>query len=239
MLRNYKLLSPASCICWTPILALFAVLAFAPSAQADPVQYNYSAGSGFMSVSQGSSIIATGDLNMNGEYIVVDSDLGTLDDFKLTFGPSELITLTTPYGGFDSLIVDNLVIMPDGLTNVLASVTLPDGTRMLTLQSIAVSGAVTAFAGEQETTFNFEERLQTLSATTVHDNGMAGMLGLSLGIFPGELVGEPEGLSIKLDLAFMGVQAPVSAPTPEPSSVVLAFAGALIVGGTIRPRASA
>ena len=48
------------------------------------------------------------------------------------------------------------------------------------------------------------------------------------------LVGEPEDLSIKLDLAFTGIQAPVSAPISEPSSVVLACVGPLIVGGAIR-----
>jgi hypothetical protein len=218
---------------FVPCLALFWALAAAPTAQAEPMRFDFTSGSGFASISKGTSIIGSGDLGMNGEFITVDSAAGTLDNFKLTFGPSELITLSTPYGGFDSLIVDNLVVMPSGVSPVLATAMLPDGSHVFALQSVAVSGTVTAFSGQNATTFSFEDQLKGLSATVVRNGTVSGLMGIGIGIFPGELVNEAEDLTIKLDVAFAGEKM-VSAPIPEPSSVILACVGALIVGGAIR-----
>ena len=82
-------------------LSLTAALAFALSAQAAPVLYQYTSGQATVTASSPSGTLGVATLNLNGVFADFDSVTGQLTDFQFTTSPNQWIVLNTVYGGFN------------------------------------------------------------------------------------------------------------------------------------------
>jgi hypothetical protein len=170
---------------------------------------------------------------MDGLFVTFDDALPALVDFSFTTAPSGAIALTTPYGGYDEIQVLSSALSPaigyanngttaTGASDYFVSVG-PVGTSGV-FSAHDTTGSLSDIVAQS---FSFTNTTPLIASLSI-SNGTLELTGITLAILPpGTEGGDP--LLLKADVTWSG-----AVPIPEPGSLALAFAGALIVGYAAR-----
>lgn len=199
------------------------------SAGATPVTYVFTGGSVDVTGTVGTSTLfsATG-IPLTGTSVVFDAAGPTIDTFAIVGGPSGLIPMTAPYGGFDGFTLDALSLTPDtGYTNL--SVTGGPTSFGFTIGPVLASGTATAYVGATPImSIPFSETSPAMTGTLDIGSGTLTITAIQLLVISG-IPGEPVPLVVKGDIVFTGMV------TPEPAVALLL----LVAAGFARARRSA
>jgi len=215
------------------LLAFLIALVCPLAAIAAPVTYAFSSGAATVTLTAGTATVGTVVMQMDGVFVTFDAALPSLVDFSFTSAASGAIALTTPYGGYDEIQVLSSALSPAiGYANLITS-DLGGGNFFVAVGPVQSSGVFSAHDSTGTLgdivalAFSFTNT-NPLVADLSLANGTLELSGITLAVLP-PAIGELEPLVIKADVSWTG-----AGPIPEPSSVVLGLAGALVVGFAIR-----
>lgn len=166
---------------------------------------------------------------LDGTFIDFDEALVSVTDFEISIAPTAPIAMSGSYGGFDTFSIDAATLSPGtgysssgvsvggsqysvamGPLDVNAIYSASDST----LTNPPVSGVPITFTNP------------SLTATVDTDLIVFELVGVTLGVLPGYLVGEASDLIVKGDIVFIGA-------VPEPTTGALLGLGLL---GLAAPR---
>lgn len=211
-------------------LVLVAGLFVAPQiASAVPITYYFSTGTVTISASTGATtLLVVPGLPLDGDHVTFDDATPELTDIQLEVNSAGPFSLSTPYGGYDTVSVTNAVLSPAAGYSGPAILQLggpPVDNYSYSGGPVKVTGILSA---TDSTNVNpplvspFNILNPTANGTLLVNSvtGNISLLGVTIGVVP-PTGGEPFPLVIKGDFFFRGV-------IPEPATALLLGAG--IVG---------
>jgi hypothetical protein len=215
--------------------ALIATLGLA-SSPANATVYTFTSGTATITATAGATTVMSGTVvSLTGVFVDFDdTGNGTLVDFLITLGPTPLLPLTTPYGGYDQVVIESADISPGigftnlfnldqggGLYSVLASPLDING-----VYSASDSAAITPPVNNVPVPFTDTSAINgtvNIAMGTLELTGIT-LTSLPAGLFPGE----SDDLVVKADIAFTGM-------VPEPATGMMLSLGLLWMGSR-RPK---
>jgi hypothetical protein len=193
------------------------MLIWAGPALALPTTFNFVSGSVHITanvVGETTFLVDT-VVALDGAFVDFDDSPVEIPDFSISIAPTGPIAMSGTYGGYDVFSIDSAVLTPGTLFS--SSGVLVGGTEYsVSMGPIDVDAVYSAsdtvlpiippVAGVPISFTN-----PSLSATVDTDLVTFEMMGVTLGIIPGALVGETSDLIVKGDITFVGV-------IPEPAT---------------------
>ena len=222
---------------WTAALVASAI-AFAGSAQAAPIYYQFASGQAAITVTKGATSLTpvAALLSLNGIFADFDQVAPALTNFQFTTTPNQAILLSSPYAGYDQIVVNSASMIPGvGYAHYAASI-LGGGNFSVAVYPVHVDGIYSAsFSGGppppavSSLPIMFDNTTP-LTATVNVNAGTFTLLGITLAVIavpynPLSPYNETIPLVVKADLTFQGM---VPVPVPEPG--VLSLVGVGLVG---------
>ena len=204
-----------------------AVLLFAGSANALPQSYTFGSGQAHITASVvGSSTLLVDEVvYLDGSFFDFDNSPVGVPNFEISIAPTGSISMNGSYGGFDTFVINSALLVPD--TGYSSSGVLVGGTEYSVTMGPLIVNAVYSASDSTNTNppvnnvpLSFTN--PTLNATIDTDLMTFELIGVTLGVVPGFLVGEANDLIVKGDIIFVG-----ASPVPEPAT------GAMIALGLV------
>jgi hypothetical protein len=197
------------------------------TARAAPVNYMFASGTASVQVSTGGVEIGTGDLVLNGTFAIFDDATPELVDFEFTLVPIQMLNLTTPYGGFDQIVIESATLTPSA--TYMQSFGFPKanpgefqvGGGPVLIDAVYSAALSTGPPPDpvSDVPLAFEAPVMTADIT-IGAMGHIEILQLDLAVLPGAMFDEPTDLVLKADLIFDGI-----AMVPEPTSTLMLILG--------------
>lgn len=220
-----------------PGWVLLATLLFAAQAQAAPITFFFTAGSADVTAttSVSGTVVVDTTIDLDGVFVTFDDAIPEVVDFSITAPQSSSITMTNPYGGFDTFVIESAIITPGtGFTNISVTSGGPDIWNFL-IAPVDIAGEYSAShtSGIPPAVMNLPVPFTDPSALsgTINTDAMTfELLGITLAELDGSNFGETEDLIIKADITWSGV-------VPEPGTATLLGCG--LAGLAARRRAIA
>lgn len=204
-----------------------AVLMLAASASALPQTFTFGSGQAHITASVvGSPTLLVDEVvYLDGSFFDFDTSPVGVPDFEISIAPAGPISMSAQYGGFDTFVINSAFLVPD--TGYSSSGVLVSGTEYGVAMGPLIVNAVYSASDSTNTNppvnnlpLSFTN--PSLNATIDTDLLTFELLGVTLGVLPGALVGEANDLIVKGDIIFLG-----ATPVPEPAT------GALIALGLV------
>lgn len=222
---------------WIAVAGAVAGIGGAADTQAAPISYAFASGTLTLSASVGGQLVgAPVTVALDGQQVTVDEAALSLDSLAFTISGATL-TLTTPYGGYDTIHLDAMSITASGGT--LSFVPPADNPQEYGFQvgPVQVSGQYDATgSGPPITDAAFVFQTPSASGTLFVGSGPGGgtlsLDGITVGAF--WTSGEQQPLVLKADITFQGA----SSVVPEPGAVALFGTGLGVVSLMLRRRIS-
>jgi hypothetical protein len=164
---------------------------------------------------------------LDGTFVDFETAPVGVADFELSIAPTGPIAMNGSYGGFDTFVIESALLVPGaGFSSSGVAVGGTEYSIVLgPLDVNAVYGASHSSGSPGPVSgVSISFTNPSLSATVSSDTMTFEMIGVTLGIIPGALVGEAADLIVKGDITFVGAP---SAPIPE------AGTGALLATGLV------
>jgi len=212
------------------VAALLWALLVAGPAAAVPVTYLYTSGQVELTATTdpgGVTILSTTVIPIDGVSVTFDASTVDLVDFLFTIPTTGIISLDTPYGGYDQFRIESADLSPGiGYTTLLGSDD-GGGNYSFVAGPVDINGVYSAF----DSTNTNPDLLNVvapftdtslISGSININTGELTLNGITLAQLPGAFFGETDDLSIKADITFVGAEL-----VPEPSSAVLLGLGLL------------
>jgi hypothetical protein len=217
------------------IVCLVWLLLVASPAIAAPVTYNFTSGTATVTATTdpgGATVLSTTVLPLDGVF--VDFDAGTIDltDLLITIPTTGVISLATPYGGYDQIVIESATISPGVGFGTLLGQDDGGGNYSFLVGPMDIDGV---YSASDSTLVNppamnmpvpFTDN-SLISGSINIDTGTLTLSGITLTTLSGAAFGETDDLSIKADIVFVGV-------VPEPSAATLFGLGVVVIGCTRR-----
>ena len=182
-----------------------------------------------------STVVAATVINIDGLFVDFDdTGSGQLVDFLITFPQSPLLNLSTPYGGFDQVVIESADISPGVGFNNISNVNVGGGVYTFLAGPTDINGVYSAY----DSTLTNAPVLNVPVPFTVtsYINGTVNVIlgtlelnGITLTQLPGGLFGEPNNLVVKADIMFTGL-------VPEPGTGLLVGMGLTMMAMKRRSR---
>ena len=215
------------------VLALASVLSLTLAVTpgtATALTYGFTSGTVTITATAGvNTVMLPTVVPMTGVFVEFDdTGAGALVGFLVTLGPTATLSLTTPYGGFDEVVIESADVSPGvGFTN-LFNQDLGGGLYSVLAAPLDTNGVYSASDSTlvNPPVMNVAVPFSDTSAIngTVDINlGTLELTGITLTQLPAALFGETDNLVVKADLTFTGV-------VPEPSTALLVGLGLLGLG---------
>jgi hypothetical protein len=181
----------------------------------------------------GSSVLSATVVAIDGVFIEFDeAGNGQLVDFDITLPQSGTLNLSTPYGGYDQVVIESADLSPGiGFSN-LNNQNLGGGIYTFLAGPTDINGVYSA----SDSTLTNPPMMNVpvpfvdtslLSGTVNVTLGTLELTGITLTMLPGGAFGEANDLVVKADISFTGL-------VPEPGTGLLMGVGLTLM--TIRRR---
>ena len=209
----------------------------AADTQAAPITYTFQSGTITLSASVGGQLVGTPvTVALDGQQVTVDESVLTLDSFQFTLSDTTL-TLTTPYGGYDTIHLDSMsVTASNGSLTFLPPADNPQeyGFQVGPVQVSGQYDATGSGAPISDTAFVFQNPSASgsLFVGSGPGGGTLSLDGITVGAFLTS--GEQQPLVLKADITFQGA----SSVVPEPGAIALFAMGLGVISLTLRRRIS-
>ena len=190
-----------------------ALLITSTEARAVPVTHPMGSGTAQIRVFVGATEIGSTNTTLLGGSVVIDHTAQSVDAVAITLGPNIPLSLSTPYGGYDNVVIENVSLSDAaGYTSTLLS---SIGTTFQVAAGpldVAGSWGATDSGGTNPPAANVPIGFSVPTLLAIV-NGSLEMNGVTLAAIDGTPFGEPEPLQILADLQFV--------LAPEPGTAVL------------------
>lgn len=160
---------------------------------------------------------------LDGFFVQFDDAPIGVPNFSISIFPTDPILMSASYGGFDTISIDSAILTP-GTGYSSSGVFVGGAEYSVTMGPIDVDAI---YSASDSTMVNppvsgvpLSFTNPSLSATVDTDLILFEMMGVTLGLLPGALVGEPYDLIVKGDITFVGV-------IPEPATGAMLGLGLL------------
>jgi len=211
-------------------VSLLWALLIAGPASAVPITYYYVGGQAEVTVTTdpgGVTILSTTVLPIDGVSVTFDADTVDLTGFLITIPTTGILSLDTPYGGYDQVRIESADLSPGiGYTTLLGSDD-GGGNYSFVAGPIDINGIYSAFDST-----NTNPDLLNIAAPFTDSSLISGSInintgeltlnGITLANLDGAAFGETDDLSIKADITFIG-----DSTIPEPRTASLLALGLL------------
>jgi hypothetical protein len=212
------------------LICLLVLCCFGTSASATPLTFYFSGGSAHVTATAGATLIVDETIDLDGAFVTFDPAVPEVVDFSITAGQSDPISMLTPYGGFDTFVIESANISPGtGYSNFVVSPTGPSTWSVL-IGPVDVAGVYSASSSggaPPAPVMNLPvpfsgAALSFMNGTIDTDLMTFELLGITLAEIPGSDLEFPEGddLIVKADVTWFGA-------VPEPSTALLLATGLL------------
>lgn len=212
---------------------LCGVIAVASAGSARATQiFNFVSGQAHVTANVvGSSTFLVDEvLPLDGTFVDFNPSPVAVPDFQISIAPSGSIMMSGSYGGYDTISIDSVLLTP-GTGYSSSGSDLGSGQYSVTMGPVDVNAV---YSASDSTLTNPPVSGVPISFTNASLNSTVNtnlvtfeMMGVTLGIIPGSLVGETNDLIVKGDITFVGV-------VPEPSTGALLGLGLLGLAGSRR-----
>jgi len=185
----------------------------------------------------GNTVLSATVVSLDGVFIEFDaSGNGQLVDFLITLPQSPTLTLTSPYGGYDEVVIESADLSPGIGFGNLSNQNLGGGVYSFLAGPIDINGVYSA----SDSTLTNPPQLNVpvpftdtsfINGTVDVTLGTLELLGLTLTRLPAAFFGETNDLVVKADIMFTGL-------VPEPGTGLLVGAGLTLMAIRRRSRVS-
>ncbi len=212
--------SAAWVLAWAPI----ALLVAAPSA-AVPQIYQFVSGQAHITanvVGQTTLLVDT-VVALDGTFFQFDPSPVGVPSFEISIAPTGPIPMSASYGGYDTFVIESALLVP-GTGYGSTGIALGGGAYSVSMGPLDVNAVYSATDSTNtnppanNVPISFTN--PTLNASVDTDLILFELIGVTLGIIPGALVGEAQDLIVKGDITFVG-------QVPEPATGALLSLGLL------------
>jgi hypothetical protein len=212
-------------------------LASLPGVSAATTFY-FTTGSATVTATAGSStVLSPTVVTINGVFVDFDeSGNGQLVDFDITLPQSATLNLTTPYGGYDEVVIESADLSPGVGFNNLNNQNLGGGIYTFLAGPTDINGVYSA----SDSTLTNPSMMNVpvpftdtsyISGTVDVTLGTLELTGITLTKLPAGLFGETDDLVVKADITFTGL-------VPEPGTGLLVGVGVTLMAIRRRSRIS-
>jgi hypothetical protein len=199
------------------LFCALAVLLYSLPASAATETYNFFSGYIDVTSTAGTDLVLDERIDLDGDFVVFDDAAPSLVSFRFTAPTTPTLTLLTPYGGFDTLVIESLELTP-GTAYASAGTQLTATTYSLNSGPIRVQSVYSASDSNNvnppASNIALDFETATLSSTVDLGIVMFELTGLTIGVIDGTPFGETDPLIVKGDVTFVGV-------VPEPSTATM------------------
>ncbi len=182
-------------------------------AHAVPITHPVVSGTAQIRVFVGATEIGSTNTTLLGGSVVIDHTAQSLDAVAITLGPNIPLSLSTPYGGYDNVVIEN-VSVSDGAGYTSTLLSSIGSTFQVSAGPLDVAGSwgATDSGGTNPPAANVPIGFSVPLLLAIV-NGSLEMNGVTLAAIDGTPFGETEPLQILADLQI--------ALVPEPGTAVL------------------
>ena len=216
---------------WLGAWAFLASLSIASPAFSAPVPYLVTGGSAQVLVFVGGFLVGqTVSPGLSGT-LTIDSAAQSLDDLNLSLDPNITLSLTSPYGGYDTINIESASITSDvGFSSSVLGSTPQSFTVSAGSLSVNGSWGASDSGGTNPPVSGVPISYPVpLMTAVVTDVPLVNSTLVTLNALDGATFGEPNDLVVQASFAITAVTV-----IPEPSTALLAGLG--LVGLSLRAR---
>jgi len=217
-----------------------AALLLAAPAVALPQTFNFVAGQAHITanvVGETTFLVDT-VVDLDGTFVIFDDAPVGVPDLEISIAPTGPIMMSATYGGYDTFVIESAFLTPGA--GFSSSGVLVAGSEYSVLMGpldvdAVYSASDSTLVNPPASNVHISFTNPSLSATVDTDLIVFELMGVTLGIIPGFLVGETSDLIVKGDITFVGM-------VPEPTTGALLGLGILALAWSSRrasPRTSA
>ena len=205
------------------LLLGLSLLVAAGSAEATPTTYYFSSGSAHITATAGASLIVSETIALDGAWVTFDSAIPEVIGFSITAPQSAPISMLTPYGGFDTFVVESATVTPGTSYSNFAIAPTGPNTWGFLVGPVDVAGIYSAShtSGTPAPVSNAAvpfTGMSFLNGSINTDTLTFELLGVTLVELNGAILGETEDLIVKADITWSGT-------VPEPGTGILLGSG--------------
>ena len=193
---------------------------FASSANAVPTTFTFVSGQAVITASAGATLIVSDVVDLDGTFVDFETSPVGITDFVFSIGTSAPIAMLTPYGGYDTFVIESALLTPG--TSFSSSGLFVGGSEYsVSMGPIDVDAVYSAsdstLTNPPASNIPISFTNPTLNATVDANLVTFEMVGITLGVIP-PLPGETSPLVVKGDITFVGI-------IPEPTTGLLVGMG--------------